>query len=632
MKAGILMKTTTKRILATLLALAMGLGVFAFSASAAEPPGLVIRSDMDHFARALPDYVYTPSDDAQFNRVEERNITIRQRSLLQAVVAGSTPADITYTSSNENIVHLLFHGDCPEMIPEGFAMAVGVGVGTATVTAAGGGLTRTLSFRVAPGSPQHYQAYTVVKKGGEFDLNDHFSSMYPPDVQFVTPGILSLAPYPGTSVAENIGNALLFESSVRQDYSAWYGLRFVQVVEEAQLRLSGGYATIGEPSGLAISYQAPSGPQTLNDPGITYASTNEDVFKIFTHDDLAAIPAGRAVGVCLKTGGATIIATTSDGIRLAEYVNYNQQTPSGYVTTPLVVGETGFLGYGGYMTGLADAVSVTPETIGNVGQDGDLFAYEAVGTGWGLVLAVRDPNSFWTYRFDVSPRPASGTAVYGEPGGLQVFMPLLTLPTAVTLEREENAPGDNTASWTACFYDIPRAWNIILREPLRNTATVRIPLPQGFSGDPDNLEVFYDGSWSDNCELIVVHRTYAITNAATALTDGYVEIQTNLVTGKFMLREKSEPRRPVILSGSVTIPYQGSATLRADMPVTWSGGNEYISVNPATGEVRALKGYNKSATITATAANGLSSACKVTIKPNFFQWLQIIFLFGWIWM
>jgi uncharacterized protein YjdB len=53
------------------------------------------------------------------------------------------------------------------------------------------------------------------------------------------------------------------------------------------------------------------------------------------------------------------------------------------------------------------------------------------------------------------------------------------------------------------------------------------------------------------------------------------------------------------------------------------------------GKVTSLRSFIKTqkAAIYATSLDGERTAiCRVTVRPTWAQWMQIIFLFGWIWM
>ena len=118
--------------------------------------------------------------------------------------------------------------------------------------------------------------------------------------------------------------------------------------------------------------------------------------------------------------------------------------------------------------------------------------------------------------------------------------------------------------------------------------------------------------------------------APTKAADTYVPERTLLSTpGRIV---PIPPDAPVITGSGCAVRYRGTITLAADQTVEWGGSNKYVEVHP-DGTVESLKGFCKTgkATVTATA-NGLTTSYTVRVKPSFCQWLEIIFLFGWIWM
>lgn len=86
-------------------------------------------------------------------------------------------------------------------------------------------------------------------------------------------------------------------------------------------------------------------------------------------------------------------------------------------------------------------------------------------------------------------------------------------------------------------------------------------------------------------------------------------------------------------STSVTLDYVGSKQLSVTgESITWSGGNQYVSVDQ-TGKITSTKNFIKTGSAAITASNSAGSVTfNVKVKPTFWQWLMIIFLFGWIWM
>jgi uncharacterized repeat protein (TIGR02543 family) len=91
---------------------------------------------------------------------------------------------------------------------------------------------------------------------------------------------------------------------------------------------------------------------------------------------------------------------------------------------------------------------------------------------------------------------------------------------------------------------------------------------------------------------------------------------------------------PAIVGGNVNLQFKSSQTLRLETSapgtVRWSSSNSgVVSVDPASGKITgAKKGV---AIITATDGDDFTSSVTVTVDYVWWQWLLIIFLFGWIW-
>ena len=76
--------------------------------------------------------------------------------------------------------------------------------------------------------------------------------------------------------------------------------------------------------------------------------------------------------------------------------------------------------------------------------------------------------------------------------------------------------------------------------------------------------------------------------------------------------------------------YLRQETLTANDTVTWQSDNDaVVKIDPATGKLTAT-GIG-TATITATADDGRTAICTVTVQYAWWQWLIRILLFGWIW-
>ena len=91
---------------------------------------------------------------------------------------------------------------------------------------------------------------------------------------------------------------------------------------------------------------------------------------------------------------------------------------------------------------------------------------------------------------------------------------------------------------------------------------------------------------------------------------------------------------PVVAGGaSRTLTYKKTDTLlltTSAPPAKWSSSNSgVVSVNENTGEIRGVK--TGTAVITGTDADGFPASVTVTVRYAWWQWLIIIFLFGWLW-
>ena len=76
--------------------------------------------------------------------------------------------------------------------------------------------------------------------------------------------------------------------------------------------------------------------------------------------------------------------------------------------------------------------------------------------------------------------------------------------------------------------------------------------------------------------------------------------------------------------------YRQKETLTANTSVTWqSDKDSVVKIDPASGKLIATG--TGTATITATADDGRTAECTVTVQYAWWQKLIRIFLFGWIW-
>ncbi|MBQ9551698.1 MAG: Ig-like domain-containing protein [Clostridia bacterium] len=83
-------------------------------------------------------------------------------------------------------------------------------------------------------------------------------------------------------------------------------------------------------------------------------------------------------------------------------------------------------------------------------------------------------------------------------------------------------------------------------------------------------------------------------------------------------------------SKTLRMAYKDTAELTASVRnVTWSSSDEKVVQVGQDGTLTA-KGIGK-ATVTATAKDGRTATCKVTVRFTAWQWVIMLLLFGWIW-
>ncbi|MCL2300506.1 MAG: DUF4091 domain-containing protein [Firmicutes bacterium] len=92
----------------------------------------------------------------------------------------------------------------------------------------------------------------------------------------------------------------------------------------------------------------------------------------------------------------------------------------------------------------------------------------------------------------------------------------------------------------------------------------------------------------------------------------------------------------IIGDKNVTLDYRGEKQLGGSVTgsgLTWSSSNtKYVAVDPSTGKITSPRSFIKTGSATITARNSAGQVeLSVKVKPTIWQWLVIIFLFGWIW-
>lgn len=95
------------------------------------------------------------------------------------------------------------------------------------------------------------------------------------------------------------------------------------------------------------------------------------------------------------------------------------------------------------------------------------------------------------------------------------------------------------------------------------------------------------------------------------------------------------PSTSLTISNAPTgLQYKSSITLTASEAATWSSDSSMVKIERQTGKVESVRSFSKTGTvkITATSLDGQRrDSINIQIKPAWWQWLIIIFLFGWIW-
>ena len=87
---------------------------------------------------------------------------------------------------------------------------------------------------------------------------------------------------------------------------------------------------------------------------------------------------------------------------------------------------------------------------------------------------------------------------------------------------------------------------------------------------------------------------------------------------------------PLLLSDKkLKMTYKSTDYLTAGARVTWSSSDTSIVTVDEDGNLTAVG--RGEATITATAWDGRTATCEVTVRYSFWQILILLFLFGWIW-
>ena len=79
----------------------------------------------------------------------------------------------------------------------------------------------------------------------------------------------------------------------------------------------------------------------------------------------------------------------------------------------------------------------------------------------------------------------------------------------------------------------------------------------------------------------------------------------------------------------ITLNYKQTAQLTSSEDAQWQSSDSSVVIVNEEGLLTAAG--RGSATVTATAKDGRTAVCTVTVRYTFWQWIIRIFLFGWLW-
>ena len=188
----------------------------------------------------------------------------------------------------------------------------------------------------------------------------------------------------------------------------------------------------------------------------------------------------------------------------------------------------------------------------------------------------------------------------------------------------------------------------------KNTASLAFHgnnvLATGNFSEGTTLTVFSDAYYVNEYDYGTKDFTFSTAHDKVLITDDGSKVEGNIdirVSSKdngvydTSLLHSTQPTKPAII-GPTTVDYKGTTTLIADQPVNFTTDSQYVTlerINDTTVKVTSTKNFikNGSAVIKATPIDGdiyddEATTITVKVKPTFMQWMQIIFLFGWIWM
>ncbi len=185
----------------------------------------------------------------------------------------------------------------------------------------------------------------------------------------------------------------------------------------------------------------------------------------------------------------------------------------------------------------------------------------------------------------------------------------------------ENVCGNNNSE----IYDVSTVKNGEKVQP-DGKVKVRIPIPTGFK--TTNILVFYIDSTNGTA-----------TNIPTTVVNGYVEFETDHFSYYAIVEELGEVKSVSV--EDISMSYKNIATItptvEADSNVNYMVTYESSDASVATVDENGKITTNGtgSATITVTVTdeygNTVTDTCKVNVSYQWWQWIIVIVLFGWLW-
>lgn len=185
----------------------------------------------------------------------------------------------------------------------------------------------------------------------------------------------------------------------------------------------------------------------------------------------------------------------------------------------------------------------------------------------------------------------------------------------------ENACGKNNSE----IYDVSTIKNGEKVQP-DGKVKVRIPIPAGFK--TTNILVFYIDSTNGTA-----------TNIPATVVNGYIEFETDHFS-YYAIVEKLGKVHSVSID-DISMSYKNSATItpnvdvdsNVDYTVTYSSSNNAVASVDENGKITTNGTCSATITVTVTDeyGNTVTDTCEVNVSYQWWQWIIVIVLFGWIW-